>query len=96
MAINPLQANLEICAEKTLTKCQKCRILCGYESVLVTLLVLAIVGTIIFVFSLYSGALTGKVMWVFSAGLFILSTGSFILVRTCIAIFVPKKEKRKK
>ena len=95
---NPLQANLEIdSAERTLSKCQKCRILCGYESVLVTLLVLAIGGTQIFVFRSYSGGFNREGLWVF----FLLGCLSFllaavILVRTCIAVFVPKKKEEDK
>ena len=95
---NPLQANLEIdSAEKTLSKCQKCRVLCGYESVLVTLLVLAIGGTQIFVFRSYSGGFGREWLWVF----FLLGCLSFllaavILVRTCIAVFVPKDKEEDK
>ena len=92
---NPLQAKLEIdIAEKTITKCQKCRILCGYESVLVTLLVLAMGGTQILVFESYAGGFNMEGLWVF----FLLGCLSFLLavviiVRTCIVVFVPKKKK---
>ena len=95
---NPLQANLEIdSAERTLSKCQKCRVLCGYESVLVTLLVLAIGGTQIFVFRSYAGGFGREWLWVF----FLLGCLSFllaaaILVRTCIAVFVPKNKEEDK
>ena len=92
---NPLQAKLEIdSAEKTITKCQKCRILCGYESVLVTLLVLAVGGAQILVFENYAGGFNIEGLWVF----FLLGCLSFLLavviiVRTCIVVFVPKKKK---
>ena len=92
---NPLQANLEIdSAEKTITKCQKCRILCGYESVLVTLLVLAMGGTQILVFESYAGGFNMEGLWVFfSLGCLSFLLAVVIIARTCIVVFVPKKKK---
>eukprot|EP00944_MAST-04C_sp_MAST-4C-sp1_P002554 g2554.t1 len=94
---NPLQGKLEIdSAGKTLTKCQKCRILCGYESVLVTLLVLAIGGSHTYITLAYKQTAfeASEGLWVFPllAGLSFL-LAAVILVRSCIVVFVPKKKK---
>eukprot|EP00942_MAST-04A_sp_MAST-4A-sp1_P010555 g10555.t1 len=99
---SPLQpndiGNLEIEMENDevpeLTRCRKCRILCGRESILVSMVVLALGGGNIFIFSGYAGGFNREGLWVFFA-LGILScllVVSFI-VRTCKAV-QPKNKKK--
>eukprot|EP00944_MAST-04C_sp_MAST-4C-sp1_P015775 g15775.t1 len=96
---NPLQANLEIdSAEKTLTKCQKCRILCGYESVLVNLLVFAVFAINTHILTLYNHVdYPDGPWWAFAllSGLSFLLLFSFV-IRTCIALFPSKKRTKEK
>ena len=100
---NPLQpsdiGNLEIEMEKheaqELTLYRKCHILCGRESIAVSVLVLVLGGSNIFIFFAYTGGFKREGMWVF----FALAILSFLLVlsftaRSCIAI-QPKKLKKK-
>ena len=90
--------NLEIEMENDealeLTRCRKCRILCGRESVAVTVVVLIIGGGQYYIFLLKDGFVFREGVWVFFA-LAILScllALSFI-VRIIIAI-QPKKQKK--
>lgn len=102
---NPLQTNnignLEVESEsgetQELTRCQKCRVLCGFESIFISLIVLGIGGGLFFTFLLYTAfqfRFSREGVWVF----FVLGILSCLLVlsfivRTCIAI-QPKKEKK--
>ena len=102
MTENPLQPNgigkLEIMSQTDeppeLTRCQKCRVLCGFESIFISLIVLALGCGLFYIFYGYGGGFNREGLWIFFA-LGILScmlVVSFI-VRTCIAI-QPKKEKK--
>ena len=92
---NPLQANgidkleLEMGNDEAeeLTRCRKCRILCGRESTVVTVLVLALGGTQFFIFSAYGGGFNREGLWVFLAlGILSWLLALSFIVRTCIAI----------
>ena len=80
----------------TLTKpvsgCQKCRSLCGRESILLLFLVAFIAGGHAYVFAAYDGGLRRKWLWVFLL-LSILSWAlalSFIVRTVCVACFKEK------
>ena len=99
---NPLQPNranleVEIESEKKieLSRCQKCRILCGRESILVSLLLLFVGGSQFLIFFSYSGGFLREGLWVF----FALGALSWLLVvlfvvRTCVGICPIKKDKK--
>jgi len=99
---NPLQPNsigkLELemgnDEEQELTRCRKCRILCGRESLAVTVVVLALGGTQFFIFSAYGGGFNREGLWVFFAlGILSCLLALSFMVRICIAI-QPKKQKK--
>jgi hypothetical protein len=96
---NPLQPNgignleleMENDEEQELTRCRKCRILCGRESIVITVVVI-ILGGINFILNLTYHSFR-KNAWVF----FALGINSCLLVlsfiaRICIAIQPQKKE----
>eukprot|EP00943_MAST-04B_sp_MAST-4B-sp1_P007571 g7571.t1 len=101
---NPLQANgidklkLEMGNDEAqeLTRCRKCRILCGRESILVSMLVLVLGGLNLFIFYTYSGGFNREGLWVFFAlGIFSCLLVVWFIVRTCIAIQHKKKREKK-
>ena len=71
--VNPLQTNgirkLEMGNDEAedLSRCRKCRILCGRESILVTAVVLVIGGGQYYIFHSYSGFIFREGVWVFFA-----------------------------
>ena len=105
MTENSLQTNnignLEIVSETDetleLTRCQKCRVLCGFESIFISLIVLALGCGLFFIFLLYTGfqfRFNREGVWVFFAlGILSCLLALSFIVRTCIAI-QPKKEKK--
>ena len=98
--VNPLQTNgfkkLEMGNDEAedLSRCRKCRILCGRESILVSMLVLVLGGLNLFIFYTYSGGFNREELWVFFAlgSLSCLLVLRFI-VRTCKAIQTKKEKK---
>ena len=98
--VNPLQTNgirkLEMGNDEAedLSRCRKCRILCGRESIMVTAMVLVIGGGQYFIFHLKGGFIFREGVWVFFA-LAVLSCSLVLsfMARICIAV-QPKKENK--
>ena len=102
--VNPLQTNglkkldmemeMENDEAEDLSRCRKCRILCGRESILVTAVVLVIGGGQYYIFHLYSGFIFREGVWVFFAlGILSCSLALSFMARICISI-QPKKENK--
>jgi Leucine-rich repeat (LRR) protein len=98
---NPLQTNgidkleLEMGNDEAqeLTRCRKCRILCGCESIWVTMLVFGGGGMHFYIFNIYNSSRTNG-NWIFLAlGILCCLLGLSFIARTCIAI-QSKKEKK--
>ena len=92
---NPLQtnnrSNLEIVSETDetleLTRCQKCRVLCGFESIFISLIVLALGCGLFYIFYGYGGRLNREGLWIFfTLGILSCLLALSFIVRTCIAI----------
>ena len=99
---NPLQANnrgnLEIVSETDetleLTRCQKCRVLCGFESIFISLIVLALGCGLFFIFFSYGGGFNREGLWIFfTLGILSCLLALSFIVRTCIAIQSKKEMK---
>ena len=97
-AIGKLEIEMGNDEAQELTRCRKCRILCDGESIVVTVLVLALGGGNIFIFLAYTSfqvRFTREGAWVFFAlGILSCLLALSFIVRTCIAI-QPRKGKKK-
>ena len=100
---NPLHANTQSNLElegytdgpPELTRCQKCRVLCGCESLLVSLVVLFIGGSNFFIFFTYAGGFNREGLWVFFAlGTLACLLVVWFIVRTCLALRVKRNRKK--
>ena len=94
--IGDLEIEMENNEALELTRCRKCHILCGRESILVSMAVLGIGGANMYIFDSYGGRFNREGLWVF----FALGVLSFLLVvwfivRTCIAIQQKDKKEEK-
>ena len=95
-AIGKLEIDMENQEAQELTRYRKCRLLCTRESIVVSVLVLALGGSNIIIFFGYAGGFGREGLWVF----FALAILSFLLVlsfmaRCCIAVQQKKKKEEK-
>jgi hypothetical protein len=94
--IGNLEIEMENDEAQELTRCRKCRILCGRESILVSMVVLALGGGNIIIFLNYTGGFNREGVWVFFAlGILSCLLVVWFIARTCKAV-QPKNKKKTK